>query len=386
MRVLFTLFIVLLPNDNLEIFGCFFSCQYLNSYIAQFESQSYIEINFCTNYLILTTLNNLFVINTLTTKRKYVMILLYKIHIRKNVCIMEKQLYDFLYSSEREPKGKMNEPFTLMKAKDALMGNRFCIGKLNSKNQNTHAHDYYQIWYILKGNCLHKIDNRKVLLNRGDMILIPPFSYHSMSDGSDDLIVIIVDFTDKLFAGTKEDKNLMLYCITPLYIKQTEEQSVFLADTNIENLILEMFNEFILKRDFHNHVIKSNLTKLIVAIERMNNQKDISLSGNERAVTETLKYIHSRLNEKITIQDLCENVNISDTTLGVHFKNKTGKTIVEYINSLKIDKAKQLLSGTNMRIIDISYELGFNDGAYFNRVFKKFVKLTPNEYRKQKRK
>lgn len=299
---------------------------------------------------------------------------------------MEKQLYDFLYNSEREPKGKMNEPFTLMKAENALMGNKFCIGKLNSKYQNTHAHDYYQIWYILKGNCVHKIDNHQVSLNSGDMILIPPFSYHSMSDGSDDIIVIIVDFTDKFFADTKEDKNLMLYCITPLYLKQTEEQSVFLADNNIENLILEMFNEFILKRDFHNHVIKSNLTKLIVAIERMNNQKDISLSKNERAVTETLKYIHSKLNEKIAIQDLCENVNMSDTTLAIHFKNTTGKTIIEYINSLKIDKAKQLLSGTDMRIIDISYELGFTDGAYFNRVFKKLVKLTPNAYRKQKRK
>lgn len=177
----------------------------------------------------------------------------------------------------------------------------------------------------------------------------------------------------------------MLYCINPLYLKQNRKQSVFWSDNDIENLILEMFNEFALKNDFYDIIIKSNLTKLIVMTERMNNQKVISHSKNERGVTESLKYIHSNFNEKITIKDLCKAVNMSESLLSACFKTVTGKTIIEYINDLRIDKAKQLLTETDMRITDISYELGFNDGAYFNRVFKKTVNLTPFAYRKQKR-
>ena len=103
-------------------------------------------------------------------------------------------------------------------------------------------------------------------------------------------------------------------------------------------------------------------------------------------VNEIQKYIHSRFNEKIAIEDLCKEVNMSETLLTTCFKSTTGKTIIEYINCLRIDKAKQLLAETDMRITDISYELGFNDGAYFNRVFKKTVGTSPNEYRKQKQK
>ena len=76
---------------------------------------------------------------------------------------------------------------------------------------------------------------------------------------------------------------------------------------------------------------------------------------------------------------------MSETLLSNCFKITTGKTIVEYINSLKADKAKQLLAETDMRITDIACELGFNDGAYFNKVFRKFVNMTPLTYRKKKR-
>lgn len=297
---------------------------------------------------------------------------------------MEKQSYDLLYNPDAYPP-KMNEPFMLMKAKEQLGKRKFGVVKLKQKQQNIHAHDYYQMWYILKGSCQHKIDNHSFKNSTGDLILIPPYSYHSMSNGSSDLIVIIVDFAEDFFSDSESDKQLMLQCITPLYLRQSEENSVFLADNNMENIILEMFNEFTVKKDFYNHIIKSNLIKLIVAIERSNDKKDVNTLEKERTVAKTLKYIHSNLSQKITLKDLCKNANISDTALMEHFKKATGKTIIEYVNHLKIDKAKQLLVETNLRVIDIACELGFGDETYFSRVFKKHINITPNAYRKQKR-
>lgn len=294
---------------------------------------------------------------------------------------MEKQVYNILFGTESDSKMKMNEPFCLMRADVDLGKKDFSIWKLSCEHQHTHAHDYYQLWYILRGKCQHKIDNHKFVLNCGDLIFIPPFSYHSMSEGSNDLIVIGVDFTEHFFSATEADKNLMLHCVKPICFRQSEEQYVFLADNNIENLILEMFSEFVLKNLFYDIIIRSNLSKLLVLMERMANNTNISAHMVGRGVTECLKYIHSRFNEKITIHDLCKVSNLSETLLSGCFKKATGKTIVEYINSLKVDKAKQLLSETDMRITDISYELGFNDGAYFNRVFKKYAGITPLAYR-----
>lgn len=146
-----------------------------------------------------------------------------------------------------------------------------------------------------------------------------------------------------------------------------------------------MYNEYSLKNDFYNIIIKGNLSKLIVMIERMTNAgANIQNENSEHIVSEVLKYIHRNLNEKIKIEDLCKLVNISSTSLYAIFKTSTGKTVIEYINKLKTDKAKQLLIETDMSITDISYELGFNDSAYFYRVFKKNTLNSPKDFRKQR--
>ena len=297
---------------------------------------------------------------------------------------MDKMTYDLLYNCTPEPETEMNEPFCFMKAEVALKNKSFTIWNKSYKHQHIHAHDYYQIWYILRGNCTHRIDNSKFRLGNGDMIIIPPYSYHSMADGSDDLIVIGVDFTDGFFSDTDANKNLMAYCINPIFLKHDNTKAVFFADNNIENLLIEMFDEFTHKNPFYDTVIKSNLSKILVILSRTINY-DIPNTKNQRAIAEVLKYIHSNLTEKIQIEDLCKISKMSETLLSTSFKRSTDKNIIEYINSLKINKAKQLLAETDMRVVEIAYELGFSDGSYFNRVFKKFVGMTPHVYRREKR-
>jgi two-component system response regulator YesN len=63
------------------------------------------------------------------------------------------------------------------------------------------------------------------------------------------------------------------------------------------------------------------------------------------------------------------------------FKKKTGTNFVEYVSSRKIDLSKEMLTHTNMRILNIALELGFNEPNYFSKVFKKSVGLTPTDYR-----
>ena len=58
-----------------------------------------------------------------------------------------------------------------------------------------------------------------------------------------------------------------------------------------------------------------------------------------------------------------------------------GVTFTDYLNSLKIKHACQLLSGTNLSIIDVSLSTGFDDQSYFTKVFKKAKGMTPKAYR-----
>ena len=64
------------------------------------------------------------------------------------------------------------------------------------------------------------------------------------------------------------------------------------------------------------------------------------------------------------------------------FKSSTGITIFEYLNKIKIDYSCRLLLNTDLNVVDISYDCGFNNLSHFNKQFKKFINKTPTQYRK----
>jgi AraC-like DNA-binding protein len=89
------------------------------------------------------------------------------------------------------------------------------------------------------------------------------------------------------------------------------------------------------------------------------------------------------LDRSISVDELAEHLNYSSSYLYSLFKEETGYSPIHYFNHLKIQKACQYLSFTNMSIKEISYELGFNDPFYFSRLFKKLMELSPTEYREE---
>ena len=63
------------------------------------------------------------------------------------------------------------------------------------------------------------------------------------------------------------------------------------------------------------------------------------------------------------------------------FKNATGQSVMTYINSLRIEKASVLLENSAASITDVALQVGFDDLNYFSRTFKRFMKVTPMQYR-----
>ena len=63
------------------------------------------------------------------------------------------------------------------------------------------------------------------------------------------------------------------------------------------------------------------------------------------------------------------------------FKSSTGLTVFEYLNKIKIDYSCKLLLNTDMNIVDISFDCGFNNLSHFNKQFRKFIGKTPTQFR-----
>ena len=87
--------------------------------------------------------------------------------------------------------------------------------------------------------------------------------------------------------------------------------------------------------------------------------------------------------ETLSIKDISEHVFLSSSYICTLFKNETGQTLNQYLTHFRMEKAKKLLTDSRYKITDISAKVGYSDGNYFGKTFKKMIGISPSEYREQ---
>lgn len=103
-------------------------------------------------------------------------------------------------------------------------------------------------------------------------------------------------------------------------------------------------------------------------------------------VADTIRYIQEHFRENITLTDAANAVHLTTTYLSYVFHKETDITFSEYLQSCRINHAKQLLERTDERVSDVGALAGYNDNRHFSKVFKKATGMTPQEYRRARRK
>ncbi len=96
-----------------------------------------------------------------------------------------------------------------------------------------------------------------------------------------------------------------------------------------------------------------------------------------------LSYIEENYNKEIMLQDVANHINLSPGYLSSLFKNELKENFIDYVNRMKIEKAKELLSGTPLKSYEIAEKIGFADHTYFSKWFKKFTGMSPSSFRKE---
>lgn len=130
--------------------------------------------------------------------------------------------------------------------------------------------------------------------------------------------------------------------------------------------------------------IYSNLATLVsVLLREHENMNAVSYSEHSDQNLQDIKnYLDKHYTDKITLDFLSSQFFINKFYLTRIFKEKFGKSIIDYLLHLRITRAKELLRFTDLSIDEISCECGMNDANYFSRVFKKIEGTTPGQFRK----
>jgi len=99
------------------------------------------------------------------------------------------------------------------------------------------------------------------------------------------------------------------------------------------------------------------------------------------AIDQIAKYIETHYAEELTLQFMSERFYLSREYISRRFKQRFSVNLSDYIQTIRLNRAKELLSETEARIYEIALEVGYQDDKYFRKVFKKQFGMTPNEFR-----
>ncbi len=102
-----------------------------------------------------------------------------------------------------------------------------------------------------------------------------------------------------------------------------------------------------------------------------------------KEVTLAIEYLYSHFNEAIKLHDVSVEVGIHESYLSKKFKDATGINFIDYLNQIRIDRAKELLQNPERLVYEVAEIVGYSNESYFSRIFKQYEGISPKQYQKQ---
>lgn len=256
----------------------------------------------------------------------------------------------------------------------------------NRQQYSGESHDFWEIVYVDKGEVNANTESGYYRLNQGNILVHSPNEYHQLeSTGNKAPNLFIVTFRcdneamdffheHKLFRIGRAEHGVLAKLMK-------EGQHAFAA--NLYPIKPKADPPFASEQLF-----KIYLEQLLILIIRQAGAKQTgaallsvtSENQSERLSRRIRDYLETNLGAKITLDGLCEQFNISRTQMNILFKRSVGSGIIDFLNQLKIDRAKAYIREENYNLTEIADLLGYSSVHYFSRHFKQAVGMPPSEY------
>jgi len=251
------------------------------------------------------------------------------------------------------------------------------------------SHDFWEMVYVDKGEFVATADEREIVVHQGQAIFHKPNEFHRVASNN----VIAPNIFIITFYCNSQAMHFFEKKVIDVPSKLRKNITMIIEEAQ-QALLLPLFNPYINKLDAGHtppagaiQMIKLYLEQFLISLYRCASTKtneqipSMYQDFDDYLVQEMITYLNNHLMQTISIQALCQEFSYSKAYLSKLFKNKTGRTILEYFTGLKIAEAKRLTRETNLNISQIAAQLGYDSSQYFSRSFKRVTGMTPQEYR-----
>lgn len=252
----------------------------------------------------------------------------------------------------------------------------------------THTHTFFEIIYVLAGNCLHNIYENSYIMQKGDLCIISPSVKHSIfADGNSLVINILIRRSniEDIFFNALRDQNIISdFLVNSIYQKNYAAYLIFHTsnDKDIKEQILEMYLEQYENETFSDRIISNMLMIFFIKLVRKYKKtaETSSASPSDDASARLLHYIVDNF-RTVTLNELSDKLNYSVPYCSKYIKEVTGQSFFQLVKKVRFQKAENYLTTTNFSVQKISVLLGYENPENFIRAFKKEYGISPSKYR-----
>lgn len=228
----------------------------------------------------------------------------------------------------------------------------------NIWNFKEHKHDCIELIYFLYGNARVITGQTSVQASFYDMIVYPKGMLHTESlqfDHHQEIICLWVDVPGLEIPDILriQDKDARL------------------------KWLLENLHEEYKSRNPSKRLIDHYVKSVMLLIGRHCFEKRMESDMVSRVVL----YMQDHLTERISVQQLADMVYVSKSYLSRAFKQKTGVSLMEYLNALRMESAKAMLVASKMNTEEIAYQTGYHSAKFFYRAFRAYTGMSTREFR-----
>lgn len=254
-----------------------------------------------------------------------------------------------------------------------------------------HWHEEAEYVYATKGTVDVQVDKRTYSISAGQAVFVHGGEIHTMAaadDGDSECAAVV--FNMEMLSSGYHDAIQHQY-VGPLLEGDVHLPTLYSGDQTCDQRVLSCLNSLI--QQFANQPagyqleIKALLYLILstlAAHDQVKHHQNVDSIDKQNLwrLKTVLGYIDNHSTQKIRLKDLANLINMSEGHFCRYFKRMTNKRPVEYLNEHRVNRAAYLLQTTNAPIMDIAFDVGFDNISYFIRVFRSIKQCTPSDYRR----
>ncbi|GGD56279.1 helix-turn-helix domain-containing protein [Paenibacillus nasutitermitis] len=248
-----------------------------------------------------------------------------------------------------------------------------------------HTHDFVEIAYITEGRGLHYIGTDLLHVEQGDLFVIAigtPHVFRPYSIEQDNNPVVYNCVFDRNYIQRFRYSLPQWGELQRIFQNGDYEYRYYKNQQDeIGAMIEKMYMEYTMRLPGYQLVLNSYMLNVISTLYRYE-ILGVSPSTTRNRLDRVFKHIHASFHENLKVEDLAALVPISTSHLQRLFRQLSGQTVTEYVQSWRIKKGCELLSYTSESVQEIAGKVGYKDHAYFHALFKRKIGMSPVQYRK----